>query len=45
MNRYPTTDKIPAKDPTPIAPTAPNRKLANDPTATPPAKVAFCIWT
>jgi len=42
---YPTVDNNPAPDPMIKAPNGRIIKLATAPTATPPAKVAFWMWT
>ena len=41
----PSTDKVPAIEPTNRAAHGPIGMLALVPMATPPAKVAFCTWT
>ena len=45
IKAYPKTLMIPAKVPISMAPQGWMAKSAHDPIATPPAKVAFSIWT
>lgn len=45
MYSYPTTESVAARMPTSIAPHGCSIKSAEVPTATPPARVAFCMWT
>ena len=45
MNRKPSTDTIPAIDPMMRAPHGLTTMSAAVPTATPPARVAFWMWT
>ena len=44
INLYPTTEMKPARNPMSSAPQGWITMLATDPTATPPASVAFWIW-